>query len=274
MIPATFQAAIMGLVEGLTEYIPVSSTGHLILADSVLGLETALDGKEMAVTFEVVIQTGAILAVLVAYPGRFLDLLKPTANGRFAGPRGVGLLVLTTLPAAAIGLPLNGYIEEHLFSNFTVAIGLAIGAVWILLAERFPRQVRKEGLDCLGWREALWIGCFQCLAMWPGMSRSAATILGGMMSGVDRKTATEYSFFAAVPVLLGASALRLVKSWPHLEPSHIPLFAVGLLVAFVSAWVAVRWLIRFVSRHSLVPFAWYRLVLAAVVLGFWYWASR
>lgn len=262
----------MGLVEGLTEYIPVSSTGHLILTEAVLGFGETI-GKEAAGAFEIFVQTGAILAVVVAFPGRFVDLLKPTRSGGFAGPRGIGLLVLTTLPAVVVGLLIHDFIMERLFSPPVVAMGLAAGAIWILLAERFPRPVRKEGLDNLGWREALSIGFFQCLAMWPGMSRSAATILGGMMSGVDRKTATEYSFFAAVPVLLGAAVYELYKSASHLKASHVPLFAVGLAVAFVSAWVAVRWLIRYVSGHSLAAFAWYRLALAAIVFWLSAWSS-
>lgn len=264
MILQLIHAAILGLVEGLTEFIPVSSTGHLILTQDWLGFDR-LVGKNVADTFDVFIQTGAILAVVVAYPGRFRGLLRLRIGTGFAGPRGLALLALTTLPALVVGMAAHGYIKQYLFSPATVAVGLAAGAAWMLLAERFPRPVHRVGLDEVGWRDALAVGLFQCVAMWPGVSRAAATILGGMAVGLERKTATEYSFFAAVPVLLAAAAYDLYKNLGHLQASHVPLFGVGLAVAFLSALAAVRWLIRFVGHHSLAPFAWYRLALAAAV---------
>jgi undecaprenyl-diphosphatase len=211
---------------------------------------------------------GAILAVVVAYPKRFAGLLSLREGSGFAGWRGIGLLALTTLPAVVIGLPGDKLIDKYLFNNTTVAIGLAAGAVWIGLVEWFLPRVKKEGLDAVGWKEALLVGLYQCLAMWPGVSRSGATILGGMMSGLDRKTATEYSFFAAVPVLIGAGVLKSYKVLPYLNASHVRLLAIGLVVSFVFAWLAVKVFIRFVSRHTLMPFAWYRLALAALVLWF------
>ena len=255
-------AALMGVVEGLTEYVPVSSTGHLILAGKWFGLPPEVEGA-----FEIFIQAGAILAVIVAYPGRFAGFFRRGAAGAFAGGRAWLMLALTTLPAALAGLLLHPFIEAHLFTPKTVAVGLAVGAVWMLLAEhRGHPDPHKAGVDSLTWRDALRIGCFQCLALWPGMSRSASTILGGMALGVDRKTATEYSFFAAVPLLGLASVFALIKGMSTLSARWIPFFAAGLATSFVFGWISIRFLVHFLGRHRLDAFAWYRLGLAALVL--------
>jgi undecaprenyl-diphosphatase len=259
-------AAIMGLVEGLTEFLPISSTGHLILADHLLRFEEAV-GSDFAKTFEVVIQLGAILAVVAAFPGRFSTLLDFRRREGFAGLRGLWLLVLTTIPALIAGAALHGVIKRHLFATETVAIGLMAGAVWILAVEWRRPRARTTELDAIDWREALGIGLFQCIALWPGMSRAAATILGGMMLGVGRKTATQYSFFAAVPVMIAATVFELLKSYRELDFSHGSLIAIGFVVAFFSAWAAVKLLIRFVGNHTLTGFAWYRIALAAVVFA-------
>ncbi|MGQ9575451.1 MAG: undecaprenyl-diphosphate phosphatase [Thermoguttaceae bacterium] len=263
-------SAMLGLVEGLTEYIPVSSTGHLKLAGQLSGFEQQV-GKQVADCFEVFIQLGAIVAVLVAYPGRFLGLLRLADNRGFSGLRGIGLLLLTTIPAGVFGLAAHGLIKAHLFDLLPVAVGLAAGAVWILLVERFPPRVRTDKLDGISPKQALAIGLFQCLAMLPpGMSRSAATILGGMMVGLGRKAATEYSFFAAVPILFAAGLYDLYKNAEVLQARHVAIFAIGFAVSFLSAWAAVRFLLRFVSHHSLSVFGWYRLAVAGVVLGVLY----
>jgi undecaprenyl-diphosphatase len=258
-------AAVMGLVEGLTEFVPISSTGHLILADQLLGFDRVI-GPEIAKAFEVFIQLGAVLAVVVAYPQRFADLLRLRENRGFSGLRGLSLLVLTTIPAAVVGLALHHFIKERLFNPRMVAGSLFVGGLWILAVEALRFQPRKEGLDSVTWREALAVGLFQCFALWPGMSRSAATILGGMMTGLERRTATEYSFFAAVVVIPAAGAFDLYKVLPLLHAAHLPVFAIGTVVSFVSGWLAVKFLIQFLSRHSLVAFGWYRLPLALLVL--------
>jgi undecaprenyl-diphosphatase len=289
-------AIVLGLVEGITEYIPVSSTGHLILAGDLLGFDR-LVGEEVAKTFDVFIQLGAILAVVVAYPGRFVGLLRLNDNRGFSGLRGLALLLVTSIPGGILGLVARRYIKDHLFNPLTVAIGLAVGALWILAVERLakrcqepfsPQDVgseqdyskkvsgafsspRREGVDSLGFRDALGIGLFQCLALWPGMSRSSSTILGGMMLGVERKTATEYSFFAAVPILTAATLFDLWKSRELLSAAHVPVFAIGFGVSFLAAWAAVKFFVRFLSRHTLEPFGWYRLAVAAAVLV---WALR
>ena len=261
------QAALLGVVEGLTEFVPVSSTGHLILAGHWIGFHDQV-GHEAAATFEVVIQTGAILAVVAAYPGRFAGLLDFNRKG-FGGWRGVGRLLWTSLPALIVGLLFHDAIKQHLFSPWSVAVGLAVGSLWIFGVEWRRPRVHTLSIDEIGWNQALAVGLFQCLALWPGMSRSAATILGGMMLGIDRKTATEYSFFAAVPVLCAAALADLWKSYQTITPTQVAMLAIGLAVSFVSAYIAVKWLLRFVASHSLNPFAWYRLALAALVGLLW-----
>ncbi len=259
-------AALMGLIEGLTEYIPVSSTGHLILAGHLLRIPA-----EVQSSFDVVIQLGAILAVVAAFPGRFAALVNPrrSAAGAFAGVRGLGLLGLTTLPAVLLGGLTHGFLERHVFQPPLVAVGLAAGAVWMLLAERrHSRAPAVNELDQIDWRLALGIGLFQCLALWPGVSRSAATILGGMALGLDRRAATQYSFFAAVPVLVIASLFAMWRGGSRLTADWWPFFAVGLVVSFGVGLLAIRWLMAFLSRHRMDVFAVYRLVLAALVLWF------
>jgi len=254
----------MGLVEGLTEYIPVSSTGHLILAGAVLRIP-----EEIQKSFDVFIQAGAILAVVCAFPHRFAGLVRSSSVvGGFHGARGWGLLALTTTPAAVAGLLAHRWIERHAFQPTAVAVGLALGAAAMLWLEHRRVTSRVQNLDGMGWREALGIGLFQCLALWPGVSRSAATILGGIALGLDRKTATEYSFFAAVPVLTLAAVYAMVRDGAAVTAAWASFFATGLAVAFVSGLASIRFLMRFLSRHRMDAFAAYRLALAAAVLWF------
>jgi undecaprenyl-diphosphatase len=261
----SFYAIIMGLVEGITEFLPISSTGHLILTDHLIGFDK-LVGEEMAHAFEIVIQLGAILAVVAAYPGRFVGLLPWKESRGLSGLRGLTLLAITSIPAALLGFATHKLIKEKLFSDITVAAALAVGAIWILAVEYYRPKARIDGVDKITWKEALSVGLFQCLALWPGMSRSASTILGGMLSGVDRKAATEYSFFAAVPIMIVATIFEFYKCYHLLDAAHLGMFAVGFVVAFVSAWLAVKFLIHYLSRHTLSAFGWYRLVVAALVV--------
>ena len=258
-------AALMGVVEGLTEFLPVSSTGHLILAGHFSGFDD-LVGKETADAFKIIIQLGAILAVVAAYPRRFTGLLRFNDGKGLSGFRGLLLLAITTIPAGLLALAVHKTIEEKLFSNLTVAIALAVGAVWILTIERFRPKVKVEGVDSLTWKEALGIGLFQCLSLWPGMSRSASTIVGGMMLGVERKTATEYSFFAAVPLMVAATLFDFYQKRHLFHAEQMQMLTIGFVVSFVVAWIAVKFFIHFLSRHTLAPFGWYRLAAAAVVL--------
>jgi undecaprenyl-diphosphatase len=258
-------AFIMGVVEGITEFLPISSTGHLILADHLLGFKQAV-GEDFAKAFEVIIQLGAILAIVAAYPQRFIGLLKLNDKKGFSGLHGIGLLVITSIPAALLGFVAEKRIEEKLFSPITVAAALAVGAFWILGVEWFSPKGKTEGLDSLTWKEALGVGLFQCLSLWPGMSRSASTILGGMICGVERKTATEYSFFAAVPIMMAATLYKFLKIYHQLTPDRFLTLAIGFVVSFIFAWLAVKFFIHFLSRHTLVPFGWYRLILAGLVV--------
>jgi undecaprenyl-diphosphatase len=253
-------AALLGGVEGLTEFVPVSSTGHLILVGDLVGFQ----GDEAA-TFDVVIQLGAILAIAWLYRQRLIALCDRSRDG-FAGLRGLSLLALTTTPALLLGAALHDVIKVHLFNSVTVAIGLAVGGIAIILIERRPPLARREGLDALRWQDALLVGLFQCLALWPGASRAAATIIGGMLAGVSRRTAAEYSFLAAIPVITAAALFDLFQARDTLGFSNVPTFAVGFISAFVFAWLAVGYFIRYLSRATLTPFGWYRVALAAVVM--------
>lgn len=259
-MPDLLKALILGVVEGLTEFLPVSSTGHLIITNELLGYT-----GEDAGTFSIFIQLGAILAVIFFYRSRFKDLLTIEDKPGFAGRRGLFYLFLTTLPALIIGLLAHGVIKEHLFSTKAVAVGLAAGAAWILLTETFYRHNDPKGLDHLTWVTALGIGVFQCLAMWPGMSRSACTILGAMLLGIKRRDAAEYSFFAAVPMMLAATSYDMYANWESLHMAAIPFFATGFIAAFFSALAAVKLFINFIAHHTFVVFAWYRLLLAAFI---------
>ena len=268
---------IMGIVEGITEFLPISSTGHLILTGHLLGFKEMVGSEDVADAFEIIIQLGAILAVIAAFPGRFTRLLRFSDNRGFSGLHGLMLLAITSTPAALVGLVARKFIHEHLFNPITVAVALTVGAIWISLVETFRPRVKTEGIDSLTWREALSVGLFQCAALWPGMSRSASTILGGMISGVERKTATEYSFFAAVPIMMAATCYEFYKSRQYIDAAHLQIFALGFVVSFFTAWAAVKLFIHFISRHTLMPFAWYRLAVAAIViwqLADWSWLHR
>jgi undecaprenyl-diphosphatase len=256
------KAAVMGVVEGLTEFLPISSTGHLILAGSLLGFD-----DERAKVFDIAIQTGAILAVIIVYWQKIRDTLValPTQARaqRFALNVFIGFL-----PAVVLGLLLGKAIKAHLFTPVVVASTFIIGGFIILWAEKRPQAAaRIQDVDDMTPLDAIKVGLVQCLAMVPGTSRSGATIIGGMLLGLSRKAATDYSFFLAMPTLIGAGVYSLYKERALLSMADVPLFAVGLLFSFLSAWICVRWLLRYIASHSFVPFAWYRIVFGLVVLG-------
>jgi undecaprenyl-diphosphatase len=258
-----FIAVILGIVQGLTEFLPVSSTGHLIIASSLLGL----DGPRID-SFEVVIQFGSILAVLFLYWPRFWGLLLPKPEVRFAGARGLYLLFLTCLPACLLGLCARDFIKGYLFNPLSVALALAIGACIMLLVEAKTRRIRYTTLDEITPIVALGIGCCQCLALWPGFSRSASTIMGGMLLGANRSLAVEYSFIAAVPIMVAATGYDLFKSASFLTSADIPFFLAGSVVSFLAALLAIKAFTGLVASISLRPFAMYRLALAPLVYCF------
>lgn len=255
------KALVLGIVEGLTEFLPISSTGHLILAGDLLGFNDAR-GK----VFEIVIQTGAMLAVVWEYRERFARVLRGIATDRQA-QRFVLNVAVAFLPAALLGLALGSYIKAALFKPVPVAIAFIVGAFVILWAERRRHVVRVASVDDMSWRDALLVGLAQCLALVPGTSRSGATIIGGLLFGLSRRAATEFSFFLAVPTLVGAGVYDAWKNRALFSlEADAGVFAVGLIASFISAFLCIRWLLRYIVSHDFTVFAWYRIVFGVVVL--------
>lgn len=262
------QAVLLGIVEGLTEFIPVSSTGHLILVGRLIHFEGAL-----ADTFQIFIQLGAILAALVLYFSRFRGLLdlKDSWNNphrKFRGWDGIVKLFLSCLPAFVAGAFLHAYIKEQLFSPVPVALALILGGLALIWVEgRNVSGAACRDLSEIGFMQCLAIGFFQCLSLWPGFSRSGATILGGMLFGLQRKVAAEFSFVVAVPVMFAAVSYDLFKSIELFTLADIPVFAVGFAVSFLVAIIAIRYFLALLDRLTLKPFGWYRLALGLLVLA-------
>jgi undecaprenyl-diphosphatase len=258
-------AVILGLVEGLTEFLPVSSTGHLIVAGSLLNFT-----GERAKLFEIVIQAGAIVAVCWEYRIRLFAVARGLPRDRGA-QRFVLNLLIAFLPAAVLGLAFASAIKARLFAPVPVAGAFIAGALVILWAERRqrarPDSVRIRSVDELRWTDALKIGFAQAFALIPGTSRSGATIIGGMLFGLSRQAATEFSFFLAIPTLFAATGYDLVKNRHLLSTGDLSMIAVGFAVAFVSAFFTIRALLRYVAHHDFVPFAWYRIAFGLVILG-------
>jgi undecaprenyl-diphosphatase len=256
------KAAVMGVVEGLTEFLPISSTGHLILAGALLGFD-----DEKAKVFDIAIQTGAILAVIIVYWKKIRDTVAALPTSRQAQRFTVNVLI-AFIPAVILGLLFGKAIKAHLFTPVVVASTFILGGFIILWAEKRPQsEARIQNIDSMTPLDALKVGLVQCLAMIPGTSRSGATIIGGMLLGLSRRAATDFSFFLAIPTLIGAGAYSLYKERALLSMADLPLFGVGLLFSFVSAWICVRWLLGYISTHNFVPFAWYRIAFGLVVLG-------
>ena len=255
------KAAIMGVVEGLTEFLPVSSTGHLILAGSLLDFT----GEKIKV-FEIAIQTGAIFAIILIYWPRLRDTALGITTSRQAQRFALNVGV-AFLPAVVLGLLFGKAIKAHLFTPVVVASTFILGGLIILWVERREQPpVRVDSIDSMTPLDALKVGLAQCLALVPGTSRSGATIIGGMLFGLSRKVATEFTFFLAIPTLIGAGAYSLFKERALLSLADAPLFVIGLVFSFLSAWLCVRWLLRYVATHDFVPFAWYRIAFGILVL--------
>jgi undecaprenyl-diphosphatase len=258
------KAAILGLVEGATEFIPVSSTGHLILAGRWLGFE-----GETAITFEIFIQLGAILAVLWLFRAKVFGALAQAGSSPVAR-RFLLNLFIGFLPAAVLGFLIHDFITERLFTPRVVALTMVLGGIAILCIERWHRPADTESVDDLSHAKALGIGLAQCLSLIPGVSRSGATIMGALALGTSRVAATEFSFFLAIPVMFAATGYELLGNLDALTIADLPVFAIGFAISFLSAVVVVRAFLGFVSRHSFVPFAWYRILFGVVLLAV-YW---
>ncbi len=261
-----FKAVLMGIVEGVTEFLPVSSTGHLILAGSLLGFTDAT--YKSAKLFEIVIQAGAIVAVVLVYWQRVRETIRGVGKGDRKQVRFALNVLIGFLPAAVLGVLFNTAIKARLFNAPVVATTFILGGLIILWAERRPpATVRIHSVDEMTPLDALKIGFAQSLALVPGTSRSGATIIGGMLFGLSRQAATDFSFFLAIPTLIGASVYSLWKQRGALSSADLPVLGVGTFVSFVVAWAVVRWLLRYISTHTFVPFAWYRIAFGIVVLA-------
>jgi undecaprenyl-diphosphatase len=254
------KALILGIIEGLTEFLPVSSTGHLIIAGDLLGFK-----DERAKVFEIAIQLAAILAVVWEYREKIGQVVAGLPSNRGA-QRFAGNLLVAFLPAAVLGLLFAKAIKAYLFNPLTVASAFIVGALLILWAERRQYQVRVRSVDDMTWRDALLVGCAQALALIPGTSRSGATIIGGLFIGLERRTATEFSFFLAIPTMLAATLYDVYTHRHLLHAGDVPLFLVGGVASFVSAFLAVRGLLRYISHHDFTIFAWYRIAFGILVL--------
>ncbi|MED5621224.1 undecaprenyl-diphosphate phosphatase [Ideonella sp. BN130291] len=258
------KAAVMGLVEGFTEFLPISSTGHLILAGALMDFN-----DERGKLFEIVIQSAAILAVVWEFRARIAGVL----GGLGSDPKARQLLVnvgIAFLPLAVLGLVFGKFLKAHLFNAPTVAVTFILGAFVILWAERRHHAVRVQTVDEMSSLDALKVGIAQCFALIPGTSRSGATIIGGMLFGLSRQVATEFTFYLAIPTLGIASIYSLYKERALLTADDLGMWAVGMLAAFVSAFLCVRWLLRYIATHTFVAFAWYRIAFGLIVLATWW----
>jgi len=275
------KALILGLVEGVTEYIPVSSTGHMIIVDDMWLRSEEFLTKYGANTFKVVIQLGSILAVVIHFWDRFMGLLGLSRRHEVLRGRGGGLplgrrnkltlgkVIVGLLPAGVLGLAFKDFIDDYLFSTQTVLWALVIGALLMILADRVASRnathIKTQTVDDVTYGQAFLVGLFQCLSLWPGFSRSGATISGGVLLGMSHRAAADFTFIMAVPIMFGASLVSLLKNWEYITLEMLPFFVAGFISAFVFAWLSVGFFLKVISKVKLLPFAIYRIVLAIVI---------
>jgi undecaprenyl-diphosphatase len=264
------KAIILGLVEGLTEFAPVSSTGHMIIVDDMWLQSEEFLGKYVANTFKIVIQLGSILAVVVVFKDRFINLLgldrinKKTGNNQ--NRLKLSQVIVGLIPAGVLGVLFEDYIDEHLFSLTTVLVGLVIGAVLMIIADLFgPKNPKVQTVDQITYKQALSVGLIQCLSLWPGFSRSGSTISGGVLVGMSHRAAADFTFIMAVPIMCGASGISLLKNWQYFTLDAMPFFIAGFISAFVFALISIRFFLKLINKIKLVPFAIYRIVLVLVI---------
>ena len=257
------QAVILGIVEGLTEFLPISSTGHQIIVADLIGF-----GGERAMAFNIIIQLGAILAVVWEFRRKILEIITGLPTQANAQRFTINLLI-GFLPAVLLGVIFADKIHEYLFNPITVAVALVLGGFVMLWAEKRQHVIRVNHVDEMRWTDALKVGFAQCLAMIPGTSRSGSTIIGGLLFGLSRKTATEFSFFLAMPTMVGAAVYSGYKYRDLFQPGDFPVFALGFVVSFIFAMIAVRGLLKFIANHSYAVFAWYRIAFGLLILASW-----
>ena len=257
------QALILGIVEGLTEFLPISSTGHQIIVADLIGF-----GGERAMAFNIIIQLGAILAVVWEFRRKIMEVVTGLPTQRNAQRFTLNLFI-GFLPAVVLGVIFADKIHEYLFNPITVAVALVLGGFIMLWAEKREHAVRVHHVDDMRWSDALKVGFAQCLAMIPGTSRSGSTIIGGLLFGLSRKAATEFSFFLAMPTMVGAAVYSGYKFNHLFQPADFPVFALGFVVSFIFAMIAVRGLLKFIATHSYAVFAWYRIAFGLIILATW-----
>ncbi|MCM3029508.1 undecaprenyl-diphosphate phosphatase [Niallia sp. MER 6] len=265
-------AIILGIVEGLTEFAPVSSTGHMIIVDDLLLKSGELFNPQVANTFKVVIQLGSILAVVILFWGRFMNLLglKKDINGKkIEGPKlSLVQIIIGLLPAAVLGFLFEDYIDSKLFGIRTVVYALIAGAVLMIIADyvQKKKKITAETVDQITNKQAFFIGLFQCIALWPGFSRSGSTISGGVLMGLSHRAAADFTFIMAVPIMAGASLLSLLKNWEYITGDVLPFFIAGFISAFIFALISIRFFLKLINRVKLVPFAIYRILIAVIII--------
>lgn len=265
------KAVVLGMVEGLTEFAPVSSTGHMIIVDDMWLQSEEFLTKYVANTFKVVIQLGSILAVIVVFKNRFINLLGLDRLGKKQQVQKQRLkithVLVGLLPAGLFGLLFEDYIDEYLFTTETVIIGLLIGSIWMIIADivSSKKKITLDSVDQMTYKKALSVGLIQCLSLWPGFSRSGATISGGVLLGMSHRAAADFTFIMAVPIMAGASFLSIVKNWQYFTLDSMPFFVIGFISAFLFALISIRFFLKLINKIKLLPFAIYRIILVAVV---------
>jgi undecaprenyl-diphosphatase len=262
------KAIILGFVEGMTEFAPVSSTGHMIIVDEMWLKTEEFLGKYSANTFKIVIQLGSIMAVVVVFWKRLFSLvgLYKMKDTKSESQLKLTHVIVGLLPAGVLGVLFEDYIDENLFSVKTVLIGLVIGAVLMIVADKFgPKVPKTKSLDQITYKQAFSVGLVQCFSLWPGFSRSGATISGGVLLGLNHKTAADFTFIMAVPIMAGASFISLLKNWEHINVSDLGFYIAGFVSAFIFALISIKFFLKLIERVKLTPFAIYRLMLAAVL---------
>lgn len=262
------KSLILGFVEGMTEFAPVSSTGHLIIVDDMWLKSEEFLGKYPSITFKIVIQLGSILAVVVVFWKRLFSLVGLYKVDGQPASKSFNLLhvIVGMLPAVILGFALKDLIDDYLFGVKTVIFALVAGAILMIVADRFgPKKPRVTSLDQITYRQAFTVGLVQCLSLWPGFSRSGATISGGVLFGMNHRTAADFTFIMAVPIMMGASLVSVLKNWEYLSADHLSFYVVGFLSAFVFSLISIRFFLALISKIKLVPFAIYRIILAAIL---------